>query len=51
MNIRTGVAIAVAFVSSGLAFGQTAPGTLGTKKPAAKVYTPPRTVWSSPVER
>jgi hypothetical protein len=48
MNIRTGVAIAIALVSSGLAFGQTAPGTLGTKKPAPKVYTPPKTVWGDP---
>ncbi len=48
MNIRTGVAIAIAFVSSGLAFGQTPRERLGTKKPAAKVYTPPKTVWGDP---
>jgi hypothetical protein len=48
MNIRTGVAIAIAFVSSSLAFGQTAPATPGAKKPAAKVYTPPKTVWGDP---
>ena len=47
MSVRTGVAFAIAVMTSGVAFAQ-APATQPAKKPAPKTYTSPKTLWGDP---
>ena len=47
MSIRTGVAFAIVVMASAAVSAQTPPAP-ASKKPAPKVYSPPKTVWGDP---